>query len=116
MKKVNNKKVFLFGGIFSVVIIVALISFVSSSMSVSLENDARVEENSNLTYYLDVLYDGKDKDVVTSSNTATASLYSDYIYVEDKIPDGLTFLEFVNSSEWVQLCNEMLLKYVLVML
>lgn len=99
MKKVNNKKVFLFGGIFSVVIIVALISFVSSSMSVPLENDARVEENSNLTYYLDVLYDGKDKDVVTSSNTATASLYSDYIYVEDKIPDGLTFLEFVNSSD-----------------
>lgn len=99
MKKMNNKKIFLFGGIFSVVIVAALIFFVSSSMSAPLENDVRVEENSNLTYYLDILYDGKDKDVVTSSSTATASLYSDYIYVEDKIPDGLTFLEFVNSSD-----------------
>lgn len=70
-----------------------------TSFSQPLENDVMVAENSDLTYYLDVIYDGKDSNVVTSSDTATADVYSDYIYVEDKIPDGLVFKEFVSTSD-----------------
>lgn len=76
-----------------------LLYFFSTSYAVSLDNDVRVKENSDLTYYLDIGYDGKDKNVVMSSDTATAEVRSDYIYVEDKIPDGLVFKEFVNSSD-----------------
>ena len=65
------------------------------------ENDVRVKENSELTYYIDVIYDGKDSSVVSSSDIATSSVYSDYIEVTDKIPEGLTFLGFVNSEDGV---------------
>lgn len=95
MKK--NKK-YIFGGLIAVFLI-AVIYGVASSLAAPLENDVRVSENSDLTYYLNIMYDGKDKDVVSSSNTTTASVFSDYIYVEDKIPDGLIFKEFVNSSD-----------------
>ena len=61
-----------------------------------MENDVKVEEDSELTYYIDVIYDGKDGEATTSSDTATAQVYSDYIYVEDKIPDGLTFKGLFN--------------------
>ena len=64
-----------------------------------IENDSRVKENSELTYYIDVIYDGKDSEVVTSSDSATAKVYSDYIYVEDKIPEGLTFNKFITAED-----------------
>lgn len=53
-------------------------------------------QGSDLTYYLDVYYDGKDSEATVSSDTALAKVYSDLILVEDKIPDGLTFKEFVD--------------------
>ena len=80
-----------------VAIIVAIIA--SPSLAAPIENDVRVEENSELIYYIDVIYDGKDAEATTSSDNATASVYSDYIYVEDKIPDGLTFKGFVSPAE-----------------
>ena len=64
-----------------------------------IENDSRVKENSELTYYIDVIYDGKDSEIVTSSDSATAKVYSDYIYVEDKIPEGLTFNRFITAED-----------------
>ena len=76
-----------------------LLYFSSTSYAIILDNDVRVKENSDLTYYLDISYDGKDKNVVMSSDTARAEIRSDYIYVEDKIPDGLVFKEFINSSD-----------------
>lgn len=81
-----------------VIVAIAVIS-IGSSFSQVLENDVRVAENSDLTYYLDVIYDGKDSDVKTSSDTATANVNSDFIYVEDKLPEGLTFKEFVSTED-----------------
>lgn len=52
-----------------------------------------VDENSELIYYIDVFYEGKDK------NGTTSDVYSDYIYVEDKLPEGLTFTGFVSTSD-----------------
>lgn len=59
----------------------------------------KVEQNSELIYYIDVYYDGKDKNGVATSNGATADVYSDHIYVEDKLPEGLTFSGFVTTSD-----------------
>ncbi len=63
------------------------------------ENHIRVNENSELTYYLDVIYDGKDSQAITSSDTAIAEVKSDNIYIEDKIPEGLTFKRFLTSED-----------------
>lgn len=70
-----------------------------SSYATTLESGVRVKENSDLTYYIDVIYDGKDGNLVMSSDTATSEVRSGYIYVEDKIPDGLIFKEFVQSED-----------------
>lgn len=63
------------------------------------ENHIRVNENSELTYYLDVIYDGKDSEAITSSDTATAEVISGNIFVQDKIPEGLTFKRFLTSED-----------------
>ena len=64
-----------------------------------LFDGVEVAENSELTYYLKVTYDGVDKYGVVSSNDVIAKVNSGIIMVEDKIPQGLTFLEFVTSSD-----------------
>ncbi len=64
-----------------------------------LEDGIRVAENTELTYYLDIMYDGKDKSLTSSSDTAIAEVNSDYIYIEDRLPDGLIFLGFVETSD-----------------
>ena len=84
------------------IILVSIFSFILYQFGSSLamiENDSRVAENSELTYYIDVIYDGKDSEIITSSDTAVASVYSDYIYVEDKIPEGLTFKNFLTAGD-----------------
>ena len=90
-----KKKLFI--SVITTVIVVGFIFLLSRSLAL-IENDSRVKENSELTYYIDVIYDGKDSEVVSSSNSATAKVYSDYIYVEDKIPEGLTFDRFLTSG------------------
>ena len=84
--------------ILAIVLIGLVIYGLNGSLAV-IENDSRVKENSKLTYYIDVIYDGKDSEVVTSSDTATAKVNSDYIYVEDKIPEGLTFNKFITAED-----------------
>lgn len=64
-----------------------------------LDDDVEVEENSLLTYYLDVTYDGVDVKGVDSKESTSAQIYSDCIQIEDKIPEGLTFIGFVPSSD-----------------
>lgn len=92
----RNTKYIIIGII--VLIVVGLILYFNASFSSLLENDVRVKPESDLTYYIDVIYDGKDSEVTTSSDTATAKVFSDYIYVEDKIPEGLVFKDFVSSD------------------
>jgi len=84
--------------VISAVLLTATV-FLSKSTYSLLDNHVRVNENSELTYYLDVMYDGKDKNLVMSSDDAVADIRSDYIYIEDKIPDGLTFVGFVESRD-----------------
>ncbi len=86
--------------IFAAIILVGGIIYqFASSRAQPLENDVRVAENSDLTYYLDIEYAGKDEEIVSSSTTASIKVYSDFIYVEDKLPTGLTFKEFINSED-----------------
>ena len=83
----------------SIIAFFVLVLTISFSFAAPLENDVKVEENSELTYYIDVTYDGKDGEAITSSDSATSQVYSDYIYVEDKIPDGLLFQGFVETDD-----------------
>ncbi|MBR3164499.1 VWA domain-containing protein [Candidatus Saccharibacteria bacterium] len=64
-----------------------------------LDNDVKVAENSELNYYLKIKYDGVDKNGVQSSDSNIAQIASDYITVADKIPDGLTFVEFIGTDD-----------------
>lgn len=94
----DKKKIVIFS--LSIALFVALlIVLLNGSFAVPLEDGARVAPNSDLTYYIDVIYDGKDATAVSSSDTVTANVNSDYIYVEDKLPDGLTFKKFVTTSD-----------------
>lgn len=94
----DKKKIVIFG--LSISLFVALlIVLINRSFAVPLDDGARVAPNSDLTYYIDVIYDGKDATAVSSSDTVTANVNSDYIYVEDKLPDGLTFKNFVTTSD-----------------
>lgn len=91
------------------VISICLILLIFVSLSVFLynmassyaliENGSKVMPNSELTYYIDVLYDGKDSDSVLSSDNNTSNIFSDIIYVRDKLPEGLTFKGFVSSTD-----------------
>ncbi len=81
-------------------VVIALVALIASiSFATELESGTRVEEGSDLTYYITVNYDGKDANAESSSDEATADVYSDYIYVEDKLPEGLTFKEFVKTDD-----------------
>lgn len=98
MNKMFQKKLMFIIPLIALVLIVGFVFSSSFSFAEVLDNGTRVEENSDLTYYIDVLYDGKDSEAISSSDEATANVYSDYIYVEDKLPAGLTFKEFVSSG------------------
>lgn len=93
----------LFNYIIAVALFIGASSFIimllNGSFAATLDDGARIAPNSDLTYYIDVIYDGTDAKAVTSSDTATADVHSDYIYVEDKIPDGLIFKEFVSTED-----------------
>lgn len=57
----------------------------------TLDNDVKVKPNSELTYYLNIDYDGIDENATISSDTATANVKSGFIEVTDKLPEGLTY-------------------------
>jgi len=91
----NKKLLVLF-----LVIAFAIVAFVlSKTLADTLENDSRVQEDSELTYYLKVSYDGVDKEGTESTDSTTAKIYSGSIYVEDKIPDHLIFKGFVTTDD-----------------
>lgn len=96
MKKFKKSHMLL---LLSIPILLVIVLFVGQSFAAPLESGTRVKENSDLTYYIDILYDGKDKDLVMSNDTTTAEVRSDYIYVEDKLPEGLIFKEFITTED-----------------
>lgn len=83
----------------SIIILLLLVVFLAKSFADPIENHVRVAENSDLTYYIDVVYDGKDANLVSSGGTTPCEIRSDYIFVEDKLPEGLTFKEFVTTED-----------------
>ena len=89
---INKKKI-------SVLIIIMFVIFSSIVYAELLDNDVEVEPESDLTYYLDISYDGVDKNGIESSDTKVSEINSDYLYVEDKIPEGLEFTGFIPSSD-----------------
>ena len=94
----NKKNIIIISSVILIGIIGVIVRHSVSSYAF-LENDARVKPNSELIYYIDVIYDGKDADVITSNDSTVASVYSDYIYVEDKLPEGLTFKRFITAED-----------------
>lgn len=86
----------------SLVLIIGAVVFInglSPSSSQLLFNGVEVEENTDLTYYLKVSYDGVDKYGVSSTTTRVSEVNSGVILIEDKIPNGLIFQSFVASSD-----------------
>ena len=88
----NKKKIF--------VLLIVLATFLSLTSSALLDgDDAKLQLGSELTYYLEIYYDGVDIHGVQSTDSLEAEIASGYIYVEDKLPDGLTFLDFVVADD-----------------
>lgn len=83
---------------FILVIILTLFLSLTSGATVS-DNPIEVEEGGVITYYLHVRYDGVDREGVQSSDSVTSTVYSDYIYVEDRIPDGLSNISVVQTED-----------------
>lgn len=84
---------------FSVILLLLIGVAIRYTLAVILENDVEVEKNSNLTYYLNVKYDGIDVLGRVSSDEVVSEVNSGIIYVEDKIPEGLTFDGFVTTDD-----------------
>ncbi len=86
--------------VFFVVALAFLLTLIfSKSFAVLLENDVEVSENSELIYYLNISYDGVDKNGVQSDSTTVSEINSGVLKVEDKIPDGLEFTGFVTTDD-----------------
>ena len=64
----------------------------------ALDNHARVEENSELTYYLVVKSDGVDKDGIQPANNTVSNVSGNIVAVTDKIPSGLEFVGFKTTE------------------
>lgn len=97
MVRKKNKKIIFFIGFLIFVLLNGY--FIKYTMSAILPNDVEVKPNTDLIYYLDVSYDGVDKMGNESSSTTISEIQSGYIYVEDKIPEGLTFNGFVTTED-----------------
>lgn len=82
------------GGFAAIVAISGLIR----SNAETIDNGVRVSEDSDLTYYLKVKYDGVDRQGIESNDSTTSEVRSDVISVSDRIPNGLTFVSFVESE------------------
>lgn len=93
-RKTDQKVIFAF-----VILCILLTIMVSSSFSIILDDGVEVSENSPLTYYLNVSYDGVDKMGIVSNDTTIADVRSGTIYVQDRIPDGLIFDGFVTTDD-----------------
>ena len=99
-KRISRNKLFLLIVLVFLLLIGSLLYLVTrGSKAEVIPNDTRIATNTDLVYYLDITYDGIDKDVKISSDRATSKVYSDYIYVQDRLPKGLDFVRFVTSSD-----------------
>lgn len=84
--------------VFTISLLIILV-IISGSLAAILSNNVKVKTDSDLTYYINVSYDGVDKNGVSSSDSVVSEIGSGYLYVEDKIPDGLEFDGFVTTND-----------------
>ena len=86
--------------IFALILLsIFIILIMVKSFATPLNNDVEVKKNSELTYYLNVSYDGVDRNGVESNATTVSEMKSGTMFVEDKIPEGLDFTGFVTTSD-----------------
>ena len=78
---------------------VLLTLFIGKSFATLLNNDVEVKENSDLIYYLNISYDGVDKNGIQSDTTRVSEIKSGTLFIEDKIPEGLEFTGFIATAD-----------------
>ena len=79
--------------------IIILIAVIGGSLAAFLGNDVKVKSNSEMIYYLTLSYDGVDINGLQSDDSVVSELKSGYLYVEDKLPEGLNFERFLDTSD-----------------
>lgn len=97
LKKVN--KSYLAGAL--VLLVVLIVFLANMSFADLLDNDVEVAPNTELTYYLNVNYDGVDRNGDVSDDgegVKAIEVSSGEMIVEDRIPEGLTFTGFVTTD------------------
>lgn len=92
--KIKKSEIFIL-----LLLLVFLMSIIELTIMANLENDVEVKPQTDLTYYLDISYDGVDKFGIESNSTTVSQVKSGYIYVEDKIPEGLIFNGFITTED-----------------
>jgi len=96
LQKLKNRKYILLSLV--IILLVSLFLF-TFTKSLEIENHSKIETDSELTYYLKISYDGKDMNARSSwDSKVKVKVYSDYIYVTDKIPEGLIFQNFITGG------------------
>lgn len=93
-----EKKIKFTKGLFALSILCILIIFVTTSLSEILEDGQEVQPRSELTYYLNVSYDGIDKNGVKSDSSKVSEIRSGDLFIEDKLPEGLEFIGFTTTN------------------
>ena len=108
MKKIfkNKKVLFVLIGL-----LVVAVTYLGISFSEELENDVEVTPNTTLTYYLNVTYDGIDRNGVHSDDTTIANINSGYMEVTDRKRWNRTLLEILKY--YINICEENNLTYFL---
>ena len=56
----NKKLTYIFAVAFFIGFASLFVMLINGSFAATLDNDARIAPNSDLTYYIDVIYDGTD--------------------------------------------------------
>ncbi len=101
IKHLNKKNILTFIIIISIVISISIIAFSRQTISVELDNHSELEPNSEITYYLDIRADGIDKYSHSTDyhENSVAETKSGYLFIEDVVPNGLTFNGFVTTED-----------------
>ena len=80
-RSISRNKLFVLIVLVFLLLIGALLFLITrGSKAEVIPNDTRIATNTDLVYYLDIFYDGIDKNVEVSSSEAVSKVYSDYIY------------------------------------
>lgn len=94
LKKITNK----YKKLLIIIVFFLGTIIIGKTVATFLENDVEVDVDTDLTYYLNVYYDGVDYEGNKSTDGDVVELESGHLYVEDKIPEGLTFQGFVTTA------------------